>query len=106
MSPTPPVTRRPLTPEETDQAVGARIRALLDRHNHGLDKADQLTQAKLADSLGVSRPYISQVISGTRPLLRENLTPLAKRLRVHPHAIAFPEELPPRRRNNGKGIAA
>lgn len=99
-------TRRNLAPEEIDLAIGRRISALLDTRNYGLHDDDRLTQARLADAIGVSRPYLSQVVNGKRPLLREYLNPLALRLGVHPHAIAHPDELPERQRARTSGVAA
>ncbi|WP_176227977.1 helix-turn-helix domain-containing protein [Escherichia coli] len=106
MSTQPTATRRNLTPDEIDLVVGRRIQALIDATNTGTHDFQHITQGRIADALGVSRPYISQIVNGKRPLLREYLNPLAKFLRVHPHAIAHPDELPERTVRRTAGVAA
>lgn len=97
-----------LDPEVRDQCVGRRIATVMDLTNQFALRRERpvVTQADLADVLGVSRPYMSQVIAGKRPLLREYLVPLARYLHVDPRAIAHESELPERRGPRTTGVAA
>lgn len=97
-----------LDPEVRDQCVGRRIATVMDLTNQFALRRERpvVTQADLADVLGVSRPYMSQVIAGKRPLLREYLVPLARYLHVDTRAIAHESELPERKAPRTTGVAA
>lgn len=98
MTTQPLVTLVPDVAADMNRRVGITITEMIQLWNRNVPDTQKLTQDTIATHLGVTRPYVSQMLNGRKRIPAEYLPRIAQLLGVNPDGIAMPGQLQPKTR--------